>query len=153
MSLFSPKKDDTASAARPRRTRQRWTTRQKLRAAARVGDAAVTTVEDVVLLVLKVIVSALLVVITASMLFACIFAYYVKNNLSTDLNITLSDYTVSLSSTIWAYDKNGGKVPVWRCVNRLKNGKKFCKCSPTVYEDRLHKAVIEAINQVLYIRN
>ena len=110
MSLFSPKKDDTASAARPRRTRQRWTTRQKLRAAARVGDAAVTTVEDVVLLVLKVIVSALLVVITASMLFACIFAYYVKNNLSTDLNITLSDYTVSLSSTIWAYDKNGGKV-------------------------------------------
>ena len=45
-------------------------------------------------------------------------------------------------------DKNGGKVPVWRCVNRLKNGKKFCKCSPTVYEDRLHKAVLDAINQV-----
>ncbi|MBO6303275.1 MAG: recombinase family protein [Ruminiclostridium sp.] len=45
-------------------------------------------------------------------------------------------------------DKNGGKVPVWRCINRLKNGKKFCKCSPTVYEDSLHKAVIEAINQV-----
>ena len=45
-------------------------------------------------------------------------------------------------------DKNGGKVPVWRCINRLKNGKKFCKCSPTVYEDRLHKAVIDAINQV-----
>ena len=45
-------------------------------------------------------------------------------------------------------DKNGGKVPVWRCINRLKNGKKFCKCSPTVYEDRLHKAVLDAINQV-----
>ena len=45
-------------------------------------------------------------------------------------------------------DKSGGKVPVWRCINRLKNGKKFCKCSPTVYEDRLHKAVLDAINQV-----
>ena len=45
-------------------------------------------------------------------------------------------------------DKNGGKVPVWRCINRLKNGKKFCKCSPTVYEDRLHKAVLDAINKV-----
>ena len=45
-------------------------------------------------------------------------------------------------------DKNGGKVPVWRCVNRLKNGKKFCKCSPTVYEDRLHQAVMDAMNRV-----
>ena len=45
-------------------------------------------------------------------------------------------------------DKCGGKVPVWRCVNRLKNGKKFCHCSPTVYEDKLHRAVIDAINQV-----
>ena len=45
-------------------------------------------------------------------------------------------------------DKNGGKVPVWRCINRLKNGRKFCHCSPTVYEDRLHQAVMDAINQV-----
>ena len=44
-------------------------------------------------------------------------------------------------------DKNGGKVPVWRCINRLKNGKKFCHCSPTVYEDRLHQAIVDAINQ------
>lgn len=50
-------------------------------------------------------------------------------------------------------DKNGGKVPVWRCINRLKNGKKYCKCSPTVYEDSLHKAVIEAINQVFDVGN
>ena len=45
-------------------------------------------------------------------------------------------------------DKNGGKVPVWRCINRLKNGKKFCHCSPTVYEDRLHQAIVDAMNQV-----
>ncbi len=50
-------------------------------------------------------------------------------------------------------DKNGGKVPVWRCVNRLKNGKKFFKCSPTVYEDRLHQAVIDAMNQAFDVEN
>ena len=110
MSFTSPQKDDTSPRKRKRRARQRWTTRQKLRAAARVGDAAVTTVADLVRLVLKLVASALLVLLTAGLLFACIFAYYVKNNLSTDLNITLSDYTVSLSSTIWAYDKAGGKV-------------------------------------------
>ena len=110
MNLFSRKKDDNTPASRPRPARRRWTTRQKLRAAARVGDAAVTTAEDVVRLALKIIVSAVLVLITSSLLFACIFAYYVKNNLTTDLNISLSDYTVSLSSTIWAYDKNGSKV-------------------------------------------
>jgi len=110
MNLFSRKNADTPPAQRKRRSRPRWTTRQKLRAAARVGDAAVTAAADLVRLVLKVIVSALLVLITSGLLFACVFAYYVKNNLTTDLNITLSDYTVSLSSTIWAYDKSGGKV-------------------------------------------
>ena len=30
----------------------------------------------------------------------------------------------------------------------MKNGKKFCKCSPTVYEDWLHQAVIDAMNRV-----
>ena len=36
---------------------------------------------------------------------------------------------------------------MWRCINRLKNGKKFCHCSPTIYEDRLHQAIVDAINQ------
>lgn len=110
MKLFSKDKESAPAPRRKRRKFRRWTTRQKLRAAARVGDAAVSTVEDLALLILKIAVSALLVLITAGLLFAIIFAYYVKNNLSTELNISLSDYTVSLSSTIWAYDRNGQKV-------------------------------------------
>ena len=109
MDLFSRKKQNTPDRPK-RRRRSRWTTRQKLRAAARVGDAAVTSVEDVVLLAVKIVVSAILVLLTAGLLFAIIFAYYVKTSLTTELNITLSDYTVSLSSTIWTYDKTGSRV-------------------------------------------
>ena len=104
-----PKKENTAGRRRRRRISD-WTARQRLRAAARVGAAAVTTAGDIVLAVLKILISAVLVLITAGLLFACIFAYYVKNSLTTDLNISLSDYSLSLSSTIWAYDDSGSPV-------------------------------------------
>ncbi len=108
-------KDSTPDKKTPKRRRSRrrvssWTTRQKLMRAARVGDTAVTTVGDVVRLAVKILISVLLVALTSGLLFMCIFAYYVKNSLTTDLNITLSDYSLSLSSTIWAYDDNGSPV-------------------------------------------
>lgn len=34
----------------------------------------------------------------------------------------------------------------WRCINRLDNGKKFCHNSPTISEDKLHNAIVEALN-------
>lgn len=36
---------------------------------------------------------------------------------------------------------------VWRCVNRLDNGKKYCKDGPTVHEAELHQAIVRAINR------
>ena len=110
MDQNASQKNKGARKRRRRRAVSRWTTRQKIRAAGRVGDAALTTVGDVVRVVLNIAISAILVLLTAGLIFACIFAYYVKNNLSTDLNITLTDYRVSLSSTIWAYDKKGNPV-------------------------------------------
>ncbi len=80
---------------------------RRLRIAGRVGDAAVTTVGDVLRLVLRLAISAVLILLCAGLLFGCIFAYYVKNTLTTDLNISLSDYSLSLSSTIWAYNPDG----------------------------------------------
>ena len=81
--------------------------KRALRTAAEVGEITATAVGDIVRLVVRVVVSVLLVLITAGLLFACIFAYYVKTSLTTDLNITLSDYALSLSSTIWAYNAEG----------------------------------------------
>lgn len=43
----------------------------------------------------------------------------------------------------WA--KNGKKKVVWRCSNRLINGTKYCKKSPTIEETALQKAVLQAI--------
>ena len=48
---------------------------------------------------------------------------------------------------IWS--KYGEKKAVWRCENRLRNGTRYCKDSPTVEESVLHRAVLHAINQVL----
>ena len=41
-----------------------------------------------------------------------------------------------------------GKKIVWRCINRLENGKKFCKDAPTLEESRIHTAVISAMNEM-----
>lgn len=43
-----------------------------------------------------------------------------------------------------------GKVKIiWRCVNRLKNGTRNCKDSPSITEDALHNMVADAINRNL----
>lgn len=41
----------------------------------------------------------------------------------------------------------GRKRIVWRCVNRLDNGKKYCKDSITVPEEALQHAVVRALNR------
>ena len=41
-----------------------------------------------------------------------------------------------------------GKKIVWRCINRLENGKKFCKDAPTLEENRIHTAVVSAMNEM-----
>ncbi|NCC07110.1 MAG: recombinase family protein [Clostridia bacterium] len=42
---------------------------------------------------------------------------------------------------------SGQKKIVWRCINRLDYGKKYCKTSPTVDELKLHSAIMRALNQ------
>ncbi len=48
---------------------------------------------------------------------------------------------------VWS--KNSQKSAVWRCENRLKNGTKHCKNSPTLKEEVLNEAVMTAINSVV----
>ncbi len=43
----------------------------------------------------------------------------------------------------WA--RNGKKKVVWRCINRLEYGTKYCKESPTVEEYMLQDAIMKAI--------
>ena len=65
MKASDPKNKPT----RRRRFRRRvsnWTTRQKLVRAARMGDAAITTVGDLVRLALKILISVILVALTSA---------------------------------------------------------------------------------------
>lgn len=45
----------------------------------------------------------------------------------------------------WA--RNGKKRIVWRCVSRLEFGTKYCHGSPTLDEEKLHQAILEALNE------
>lgn len=53
--------------------------------------------------------------------------------------------------TTWS--ARGKKQIVWRCISRLEHGKKYCPDSPTIKEDQLHKAIIQAINNYYSCRN
>lgn len=46
---------------------------------------------------------------------------------------------------VWT-KRSGEKVPVWRCISRLENATKYCKDSPTLDEQSLHDAIMQAIN-------
>ena len=67
--------------------------------------------------ILRVLGTILLIVLVTGLLFLCIFAYYVKNCLSTDLDVQLSDFTVSLSSSILYEDADGN----WQNLTNLSS--------------------------------
>ena len=43
---------------------------------------------------------------------------------------------------------HGRKEVVWRCINRLEFGKKMCPDSPTMKEEGLHQAILQAVNSL-----
>ena len=79
-----------------------------------ITDVAMNTLGGTITAVLRVVLTALLIFLCTGMIFACIFAYYVKTCLSTDLNITLEDYMISLSSVIYtsSMDAQGTVTPI-----------------------------------------
>ena len=84
-------------------------TRKTAKAAA---DTTAGTISHILRVILKVIATLLLIFITTGLLFTCIFAYYVKTNLSDDLNVSLEDMTLNLASTIYYTDASGNNVPL-----------------------------------------
>lgn len=36
---------------------------------------------------------------------------------------------------------------MWRCISRLDHGSKYCKNSPTIHEEPLHRAIVQAVNE------
>lgn len=44
------------------------------------------------------------------------------------------------------WSRNGKRKIVWRCINRLDYGTKYCKDSPSIEEEVLKNAIVRAIN-------
>lgn len=44
------------------------------------------------------------------------------------------------------WNVHGRKQIVWRCISRLDHGNRYCKNSPSIYEEPLHRAIVKAIN-------
>jgi penicillin-binding protein 1A len=75
--------------------------------AAAAADKTVNVVFGVVGSIFKVLLTIFLIFITAGLLFTCIFAFYVKTCLTDDLDVSLSDFNLSLSSSILYQDDSG----------------------------------------------
>ena len=46
------------------------------------------------------------------------------------------------------WNSHGHKLIVWRCINRLDHGNRYCKCSPSLNEEKLHNAIVGAMNEI-----
>ena len=47
------------------------------------------------------------------------------------------------------WTRKSGKKIMWRCSSRLDYGTKYCKSSPSIEEETLHRAILEAINSTM----
>ncbi len=101
--------------ARPSRLRQ-LKNHKAVRLAGVGADAASHCVSNV----LKILGTLLLVLLLAGLLFTCVFAYYVKTCLTTEMTLSLDDFKLSESSTLW-YQDGGGE---WRKLSTLTGTQK-----------------------------
>lgn len=46
------------------------------------------------------------------------------------------------------WNSHGKRLPVWRCISRIENGKKYCGNSPSINEEYLQNAIINALNEI-----
>jgi len=74
---------------------------------ATAADKSAGAVIGVIGAVFKVLLTILLIFVTAGLLFTCVFAFYVKTCLTDELDVSLSDFNLSLSSTILYEDDAG----------------------------------------------
>ncbi len=83
----------------PKHSKEQHKAEKAVRTAGSVAAGAVG-------LAFKIIITVLLIVLTTGLLFMCIFAFYVKTSLVGDLDISLDDYSLSESSTVYDSDGN-----------------------------------------------
>ena len=77
------------------------------RIAKKAANITVDMISTTVSTVLKAAGTVLLILLVTGMMFACVFAYYVKTCLTPNLDLSLEDFKLNESSTIWYQDSVG----------------------------------------------
>ena len=88
--------------------------------AAKAFDLTADAASAAVSTFFKVLGTVFLILLVAGMMFACVFAYYVKTCLTPNLDLSLADFKLNESSTIWYQDAAGE----WRELANLSGREK-----------------------------
>ena len=113
---------------------------------ARVADRGVDAAVGTVTVIIKLIFTVLLVLLIAGLLFSLIFAYYVKTCLTPNLGMSLEEYRLSESSTIW-YKTSSGK---WQVLETLSGKQNRIWVDLDKIPDYMSKAVIAIEDKRFY---
>ncbi len=76
---------------------------------------------NIAMLILKIIGTILLIGITTAIIFACIFTVYLKSNLTTELDISLDDFSVDLTTVLYNEDPATGEYVELVSLQTLEN--------------------------------
>ena len=94
--------------------------RKTLRVLGKAFDFSIDLTAGGIVTVFKAIGTILLILLVSGMMFACVFAYYVKTCLTPNLDLSLEDFKLNESSTVW-YRDGGGE---WRELVKLSGREK-----------------------------
>ena len=72
--------------------------------------------------------------------------YKRRERLTIDILDILYDIILRIIRFTWS--RNGKKKIVWRCIERLENGIRNCKNSPTINEDKLKDAILSGLSRI-----
>ena len=86
----------------------------------KAADKTMSVTTGVLSTVLRIIGITFLVLVLAGIIFACIFAFYVKTCLTPELDVSLDDYRLNQSSTIWYQNPSGQWTELVNLTGREK---------------------------------
>lgn len=96
-----------------------WRSQRKVKKAFRTTESVIDTtaagIGAILRLAVKAVLTVLLVVVVTGLLLTCIFSVYVKTCMTEDMDISLEEAALSLSSTIWYQESDGS----WHEMTKL----------------------------------
>ncbi len=97
----------------------------KKKLAKEAAEGAGSLVGRVIGLALRIVLTVILIVICTGLLFVVIFSAYVKNTMKDDLGVSLSEFSLNQTSTIYYWDKNTGQYEVLDRLSGLSGDRQW----------------------------